>query len=317
MVSVTQPVPYLPGLSNRARIEMFGTPRSVRSIDVGADIPQTPVLQDGRRQAVKCHPELVNHFVDTCVEAHRRSMYRPKRMDSHVIRLIRGSSSVYSSHSWATAWDIFSTPADVPPPGGVWTPDAHFSKNSKLAPAALSIERNFADFVEVFLENGFWWGGFFRRKTKPRGQSRGPAGMDTPHFEWRSKLPLGAPVKKTSPVPGVWKRGSSGPDVAFVQTLMREKLGIAVESDGVFGPKTEQAVLEARRILGMQQVKTVTLKMISALKAYKPSTQAGATPPKLPAPPKVNTPDKTPNVSQGHTAALRQISEIVGKALDS
>lgn len=308
MATVKQPSPYLPGLSNRQRIDMFGTPASIRSVNVADDIPQTPVLSDGRRQAVKCHPDLVDHFVDTCDEAHRRSHYRPRRMDSHVIRLIRGSSSVYSSHSWATAWDIFSTPADVAPPGGVWTPDAHFTSGSGAFPAAASIERNFADFVEVFLEAGFWWGGFFRRKTRPRGQSRGPHGMDTPHFEWRSKLPMGSASTVASARPGEWGVGSTGDDVAFIQTLMRERLGVDIESDGIFGPQTGSAVLAARIRLKLPPSQVADRPFVDALKAYRPVALTAAPTPTI-------TTSAPPDESEALTKALTRIQKIAGNAL--
>lgn len=84
-----------------------------------------------------------------------KDTWRPKRIDSYNCRTIRGSST-YSRHAYAAAWDFFSSPPGVTPPGGVWEPTD-------------SVPEWFARSFEFF---GFTWGG--RWATRP----------DTPHIEW-------------------------------------------------------------------------------------------------------------------------------------
>lgn len=261
MVTVAQPQPYQQPLSQTQRTRWYGEPTNVNSINVAGNIPYRPALPDGTPQSVRVHPLLADHFVDTCIAANKASSYKPQRMDSHVVRAIRGSR-IYSVHSWASAWDIFTTKPTVPPPGGVWTPDEHFV--SGISSAEKRIEPSFAKFVEAFLEAGYWWGGFFRRTTKPSGQSRGPAGMDTPHFEWRQ-----APPKQTSTNSSashrVLRAGFTGNDVnelianlrllgynipqdtnsvspAVIAAVVSIQGSEGLEVDGLYGPLTHAAV---------------------------------------------------------------------------
>ena len=261
MATVAQPDPYQNPLSQTQRTRWYGEPDSVDSINVVDDIPYEPALPNGTPQWVGVHPLLVDVFVDTCESAHRVSTYRPLRMDSHVVRSIRGSR-IASVHSWACAWDMFSTRPTISPPGGVWTPDEHFTRG--IGSAEKRIEPSFARFVEAFLEAGFWWGGFFRRKTKPSGQSRGPAGMDTPHFEWRKKPPTG-PSSKLPPQQRLLQAGMSGNDVnelianlrtlgfnippgtttmspAVIAAVVSIQGSSKLEIDGVYGPLTHSTV---------------------------------------------------------------------------
>lgn len=78
---------------------------------------------------VSVHRDLANTFLAACNAAKAASSWVPKRIDSYNKRPIRGGSE-WSLHSWALAWDFFSSPPGVPPPGGVWAatsaPDAAF-----------------------------------------------------------------------------------------------------------------------------------------------------------------------------------------------
>ena len=107
-------------------------------------------------------------FREACNKAYNKSKWRrrtgrkgwaPKRIDSYVCRSIRGSST-YSRHAYAAAWDFFSSPPGVVPPGGVWARDS--------APPAW--------FARVFEKYGFTWGG--RWTTRP----------DFPHIEYSSNI---------------------------------------------------------------------------------------------------------------------------------
>lgn len=157
---------------------------------------------------VQVHKLIASRFAAACVVAHRESRWRPQRIDGYNCRTVRGSDS-YSIHAWAMAWDFFATPPNVPPPGGVWTPDNPPD----------------AKFVAAFVSLNFVWGGTFGRK-------------DTPHIEWASGLPGAEPnprppqevVKpmfgpfdirgavasaKDRETGGVWLLGSDGAIFAF------------------------------------------------------------------------------------------------------
>lgn len=99
------------------------------------------------------HDLLVPRFTEACARASRES-WDPRRIDSYACRNIRGSTN-QSLHAWALAWDFFRTDEGVPPPGGVWKPDATFGE----------------DFARHFVHLGFRWGRWFTRE-------------DWPHIEW-------------------------------------------------------------------------------------------------------------------------------------
>lgn len=122
-----------------------------------------------------CHRLVADRFMVACDEAAIRSPWRPLRIDSFAYRPIRNSLST-SLHSWALAWDFFSTPPEVPPPGGVWHP------NDAVPP----------DFAAAFTGRGFTWGATFSRRA------------DYPHIEWATGLPsLPTPLIVPHPHPEV------------------------------------------------------------------------------------------------------------------
>lgn len=121
------------------------------------------------RLKVRIHPQIQARFKAACERAHATVKWTPLRIDSYANRSIRGSTSP-SLHSYGLAVDIFATPPDVVPPGGVWTPD------DEMPP----------DFVRCFTDLGFRWGGTFKRR-------------DTPHIEWADGKP--APLTDTPPPP--------------------------------------------------------------------------------------------------------------------
>lgn len=96
---------------------------------------------------------LLARFALACERA-AREPWAVRRIDSYVCRPVRGGS-VYSRHAYAAAWDFFSTPPEVEPPGGVWTPDD---------PVPAGFARHFEDL-------GFRWGRWLPRR-------------DDPHIEW-------------------------------------------------------------------------------------------------------------------------------------
>lgn len=118
---------------------------------------------------VRCHRLLVPVFLDACHHAAAEVVeWRPQRIDSFACRPIRGTSSGFSLHSWGLAFDFFATAPNVPPPGGVWTPD------NAVPPS----------FARCFTERGFTWGALFERR-------------DVPHIEWAA----GRPPLSPQPLP--------------------------------------------------------------------------------------------------------------------
>ena len=144
-------------------------------VDITDSLPWRPRNSAGRTQTVWAHRLLAPRFLDAA-EAAVASGWVPQRTDSYVERQIRGSGN-WSLHSWAIAWDIFSTPSDVPPPGGVWTP------TDEMPPS----------FVEAFEDRGFTWGGRWNRR-------------DTPHIEWSGPPPTSLPPGEDDVTPAQAKQ---------------------------------------------------------------------------------------------------------------
>lgn len=115
-----------------------------------------------------CHRLVAERFMLACDEAKIRSPWRPLRIDSFNNRPIRNALSP-SLHSWALAWDFFSTPPGVVPPGGVWHP----------------VDAVPPDFAAAFTARGFTWGATFSRRA------------DYPHIEWAGGVP--APIPPVIP----------------------------------------------------------------------------------------------------------------------
>lgn len=138
---------------------------------------------------VVVHPLLHGHLIRTAIASHvalnaiGAGDQVPRRMDSYACRPIRdramdeeqaGSTdgggdhlalgpnraTRWSMHAFGLAWDLFMTPPNVVPPGGVWTP------RDRLHPVL----------VATFERAGFTWGGRWRR-------------VDQPHFEWSAPPP--------------------------------------------------------------------------------------------------------------------------------
>lgn len=152
-------------ISEAERNRIFGLPGQVRRITV-----TTPW---GLRTV--CHELLAPLFLRACRDA-SACTWKPLRVDGYNPRPIRGTENyarpVWSMHAYALAWDFFATPPDVPPPGGVWTPDNPVS----------------ADFAACFTRQGFRWGKTFSR-------------TDIPHIEWPGGLPGGYQEVDDMPTP--------------------------------------------------------------------------------------------------------------------
>lgn len=140
-------------ISDSERRRLFGQPGKV----------PTKTVRTPWGIATVVHALVAEVFLDACHQAAAEVTWKPRRIDSYVVRAVRGSSSS-SLHSYALAWDFFVTAPGVTPPGGVWTPD------DGVPP----------EFAHCFTERGFTWGDTWQRK-------------DTPHIEWAGAPPTGKP----------------------------------------------------------------------------------------------------------------------------
>ena len=227
-------------LSARGMSAAYGRPDQIRGVPVQSRLPWAPPRSGaGNVQVVLVHPLLVDVFLDACGAATRNSSWRPRRIDSHVVRPIRGlrkprgwkiGDEGTSSHSWCTAWDMFATPSDVPPPGGVWTPANGLP----------------AEFAAEFEKRGFTWGGRWKR-------------TDLPHLEWRQAPPVvsfAAAFDSAGNVnPADWlssmlKEGDVGDDVWGLQFVLRAVGRSEVVPSGVFGPVESGAVRGVQEVTG-------------------------------------------------------------------
>lgn len=147
-------VTYAPGqrISGSQRAALFGPP---------GDTSRITTYRTPWGMTVSVHRDVLDRFRQACENAASRSTWRPRRIDSYNKRAIRGRPGEWSYHSWALAWDFFSSAPGVAPPGGVWAatsaPDSTFR----------------AEFAKL----GFALGADFR--TRP----------DYPHIEWASAPP--------------------------------------------------------------------------------------------------------------------------------
>lgn len=145
-------------------------------------------------------------------------------------RLARGSASVVSSHAWGVAVDLTLL-------GGVG--------------------RELSDVASHFRRHGFVWGGTF------------PV-PEPLHFEasdqlvrlWGADGALGP--ARTVPVCGL-TMGDRGGSVVDLQRRLNAFLPIRVVEDGLFGPATRAAVIEAQRRIGRPMTGVATPATIAAL----------------------------------------------------
>jgi hypothetical protein len=141
-------------LTDAQRRAHFGLPTDNRVIEY-------VVTPWGPRVGV--HRLIKDVFLAACQEAHDTQAWKPRRIDSHVDRQIRGSAA-WSLHAYGLAFDFFDRP--FPTPVDVWGPTN--------APP-----RSFRD---VFQRHGFFPGANFSGRK------------DYPHLEWAT-----APPKPVSP----------------------------------------------------------------------------------------------------------------------
>lgn len=176
------------------RDRLFGIRCNVRKVTVRNPWGDRVVL----------HELIAPVYLEACAaaDADPFTTWRPARTDSYACRTVRGSKTP-SLHSWALAVDKFATAEQVPPPGGVWTPD------DPMPP----------EFARHFIRRGFRWGAFFRRR-------------DLPHLEWPEEPP--GPRSSSPIAPKEAVMALNRPACAILATPTGHGYLIVAEDGGVF-----------------------------------------------------------------------------------
>lgn len=155
-------------------------------------------------------------------------------------RLVRGSSTAISNHSWGTAIDL--------------------TLDGKLDPRGDGrTQVGLREIHPIFNRHGFYWGAAFGTEDAMHFEA-----SDALIVQWSKDGEFGA-------VPagidlGVQNIGDRGPEVEEIQTLLNLSLGIDIDSDGVFGKDTRSAVLEFQRLNGLTVDGVVGPKTMDALR---------------------------------------------------
>lgn len=140
-------------------------------------------------------------------------------------RLVRGSKTSISNHSWGTAIDI--------------------KLEGKLDRRGDGLtQRGLAEIFQIFNRHGFFWGAAFTTE-------------DCMHFEASDQLihqwsdeGLFGDTPKVGDL-GLLTIGDRGPDVEELQSKLNLALAIDVDQDGIFGKDTRAAVMEFQRRNGL------------------------------------------------------------------
>lgn len=153
-------------------------------------------------------------------------------------RLVRGSTSVISNHSWGTAIDLkIDGKLDV--------------RGNGL------VQRGLLEISRTFNRHGWYWGAAFPTE-------------DAMHFEasdqlirkWAARGTFGAP--SAAPVSGL-SFGARGPAVEALQQALNARLPTAIVVDGLFGKDTRSAVMAFQVSQNMQPTGIATTAVLRAL----------------------------------------------------
>lgn len=134
-------------------------------------------------------------------------------------RLVRGSQTSISNHSWGTAIDLKLE-----------------GKLDKRGDGRT--QRGLLAIAPIFSRHKFYWGAAFRTE-------------DAMHFEaseqlvkeWAAAGEFGAPVSAGT-AHGTLTLGDRGPEVEALQQKLNLKLAMDIDEDGIFGKDTKNAVME-------------------------------------------------------------------------
>lgn len=153
-------------------------------------------------------------------------------------RLVRTSKTVVSMHSWGVAIDL--------------TIDGRLDTYGDER-----VQRGLLEIAPIFQRHGFYWGAAFGRE-------------DSMHFEasdqlvrdWGKNGLLGEVAKAQA---GHLTIGSRGPEVRDLQRALNWALGIGIEEDGLFGPRTRSAVMAYQARHDMKQTGKASPKLLDML----------------------------------------------------
>lgn len=153
-------------------------------------------------------------------------------------RLVRGSNSAISNHSWGTAIDLtLAGQLDAPGNGRV--------------------QHGLTLIAPIFNRRGWFWGAGFRRE-------------DAMHFECGRALVEEFAGMKT--VPGALDMldlGDRGPAVAELQRLLNAQ-GEDLSTDGIFGPGTRAALVAFQAANGLKPDGVAGPRTLAKLREKKP-----------------------------------------------
>lgn len=160
-------------------------------------------------------------------------------------RLVTGSATSISNHSWGTAIDLTIDGSLCPRGGGV-------------------VQRGLLDLWPIFNRHGFYWGIAFPTD-------------DPMHFEasdqlirkWAAAGEFGPQSGNT--VPHALTIGDRGPDVLHLQQALNTALSpVTIDPDGVFGHQTRLAVIAFQRKASLPPDGTGTRAVRKALGVHEP-----------------------------------------------
>ncbi len=139
-------------------------------------------------------------------------------------RLVRGSSSSISNHSWGTAIDL--------------------KLENKLDRRGDGrTQRGLLDIHPIFNRHKWFWGAAFRTEDAMHFEA-----SDDLVREWAAAGEFGAAASTDV---GILSFGDRGPDVEELQVLLNFALGMDIEADGIFGAQTRATVMEFQRVHGL------------------------------------------------------------------
>lgn len=202
-----------------------------------------------------------NQLLRACISAYGVP-YDVYRIESYNCRNVTGGTSK-SAHSWAAA-------VDVNPEKNPFTSDGRLITDMPKT------------FVDCFIEQGFGWGGNWRKSKdamhfslkpneggKPRNEAFDPALQQRAIDAWNQRLAGGAapsnqPPREVQPAstapayPGYvmdrarWEAGGKQADgnVQAFQQRLKER-GWKIDADGKFGPGTQTVVTAFQREKGL------------------------------------------------------------------
>jgi hypothetical protein len=239
-MSITTPVPVPNDINGNVKaarqqtmLSVLGNPRATYTSD--CQNPTAPAIaaqivrdQVGRLKVTGLRPAVASlKEVFAEIEREEPEIYQALgHMGMLCARLVRGSTTAISNHSWGTAIDL--------------------TLDGKLdARGDGRVQEGLVRIAPVFNRHGWFWGAGFRTE-------------DGMHFEcgddmvrgWAAKGDLGAPARAASEGPAMLSLGDRGPDVAKLQAQLN-KQGAQLLVDGDFGRNTVAALMafEASRNL--------------------------------------------------------------------